>query len=50
MVKIELADTKGWDEYGEWWVCPNCDYGEILPSADYCGGCGEKIEWIKEKE
>jgi len=50
MVKINRADKSGWDEYGEFWICPDCDYQEILTSADYCGGCGKKIKWIDQIE
>ncbi len=54
MVKIDKADTSAFSHCashsGCWWACPKCDYQEIMSTADYCAGCGEKIEWIEEEE
>jgi hypothetical protein len=46
---ILLDPRAGEDDelYTEWWTCtfPGCDYGRILRSANFCPGCGKKIEW-----
>lgn len=46
---IRLDPRAGMDDelYTEWWDCParGCKYGRILRSANYCPGCGKKIQW-----
>ena len=37
-------------EYGDEYMCPNCNFDLIKSRWSYCPNCGQEIEWVDNSD
>lgn len=53
VIKLKLEPSTN-EEYETWWEeyeyrCPNCNYDLFANAENYCGNCGQAIDWSEEE-
>ncbi len=56
VVKMEVTIDKNLDfavtdeVYCNWYTCPSCGNGFVMPESNYCSECGCKFKWVNTNE